>query len=263
MNRIPHPSPVIPHRPLIAGLRPALCALLALCALRPAPGLATDPTMSSLADVPTPVGTEAIAILKSGSWYKWQVSNMKSYFNDTLNFIPAGTTINSGTWHAALIGSAYGGTGLNTSTSTGFPYVSSGTWSVSNTLSTTYPFTAPHLIGNSTAPTKAAGVCAGTTPTITLDGGASDMSGLLTVTTGTSPQAASGILVTLTFASAYGTAPHVVLTPASQSAAQLSTGSTGQWPYVTTTTTTLVISKGGSTALAASTAYAWYYTVMQ
>ncbi len=42
----------------------------------------------------------------------------------------AGGTITSGTWQGSPIGPTYGGTGLNTSSSTGVPYISSGTWSV-------------------------------------------------------------------------------------------------------------------------------------
>jgi site-specific recombinase XerD len=42
----------------------------------------------------------------------------------------SGGTISNGTWNGAIIGSAHGGTGLNTSSSTGFPYISSGTWNL-------------------------------------------------------------------------------------------------------------------------------------
>jgi hypothetical protein len=43
-------------------------------------------------------------------------------------------TIGSGTWHGTAVGSQYGGTGINTSSSTGVPSVSSGTWSVASAL---------------------------------------------------------------------------------------------------------------------------------
>jgi len=39
-------------------------------------------------------------------------------------------TITSGTWNATAISATYGGTGINTSSSTGVPFISSGTWSV-------------------------------------------------------------------------------------------------------------------------------------
>ncbi len=42
--------------------------------------------------------------------------------------------ITTGTWNATAIGAQYGGTGLNTSASTGVPIISSGTWSVSSQL---------------------------------------------------------------------------------------------------------------------------------
>jgi hypothetical protein len=43
-------------------------------------------------------------------------------------------TITSGTWNATDIGATYGGTGINTSASTGVPVISAGTWSVDSTL---------------------------------------------------------------------------------------------------------------------------------
>ncbi len=39
-------------------------------------------------------------------------------------------TIGTGTWHGTAVAPQYGGTGLNTSASTGFPSISSGTWSI-------------------------------------------------------------------------------------------------------------------------------------
>ncbi|MEK7817050.1 MAG: hypothetical protein AAB281_02210, partial [Actinomycetota bacterium] len=46
-------------------------------------------------------------------------------------------TIASGTWQGSAIGAQYGGTGLNTSASTGVPSISSGTWSVAASLAAT------------------------------------------------------------------------------------------------------------------------------
>ena len=42
--------------------------------------------------------------------------------------------ITSGTWNATAIGAQYGGTGINTSASTGVPIISSGTWSTESQL---------------------------------------------------------------------------------------------------------------------------------
>lgn len=46
-------------------------------------------------------------------------------------------TITSGIWHGTAIGAQYGGTGLNTSASTGVPSISGGTWSVNTQLPVT------------------------------------------------------------------------------------------------------------------------------
>ncbi len=43
-------------------------------------------------------------------------------------------TINTGSWKAGLITNTYGGTGLNTSSSTGVPVINQGIWSVNNSL---------------------------------------------------------------------------------------------------------------------------------
>lgn len=39
-------------------------------------------------------------------------------------------TVTTGTWNATAVGAQYGGTGLNTSASTGYPSLSTGTWSI-------------------------------------------------------------------------------------------------------------------------------------
>ena len=48
--------------------------------------------------------------------------------------INASGQVTAGTWQGTAIGAQYGGTGINTSASTGVPTISSGTWSVSATL---------------------------------------------------------------------------------------------------------------------------------
>jgi hypothetical protein len=51
--------------------------------------------------------------------------------------INASGQIVAGTWMGSAIGAQYGGTGLNTSASTGVPTISSGTWSVASSLGVT------------------------------------------------------------------------------------------------------------------------------
>lgn len=109
-----------------------------------------------------------------------------------------------------------------------------------------------HVItGNASGSTTiAAGAGAGTGPTVSITG--NDTSGTITVTTGTSP--AAGVLATVTFASAYGSAPGVILEP---------TGGNGATLQHYTTTTTTTFSLNSNNVPAASTAYTYRYMVMQ
>lgn len=117
--------------------------------------------------------------------------------------------------------------------------------------------TAKHFIGGGSAPTIAAGAGAGTGPTVSIAG--SDTAGTVTVTTGTLPSGSS-IVATITFATAYGSAPKgVLLFPQSSSTALLS-GAT--MIYTTSTTTTFVINSG-TTGLTAATTYVWSYVIIQ
>lgn len=116
-----------------------------------------------------------------------------------------------------------------------------------------------HLVGSTTAPTGAVGTGAGTSPSaVTFSANATDLSGDVLVTTGTLPTAGATVL-TVTFNTAYGTAPTVLLSPANAATALLS-GVT--MVYSTSTTTTFVIT-AGSTGLVAATAYAWHYHIIQ
>jgi parallel beta-helix repeat protein len=77
---------------------------------------------------------------------------------------------------------------------------------------------AGHIITAGSNPTIAANTAACTTPTVSVSG--TDTAGSVTVTTGTGC-AAPGDLATITFATAFGATPKVVLTPASANAAGL------------------------------------------
>lgn len=117
-----------------------------------------------------------------------------------------------------------------------------------------------HLIGTSTAPTIAAGTGAGTTPTVSITG--TDLAGYISVTTGTVPTL-SATVVTITFNAAYGAAPRaVILTPANSNTALL-TGVTQVFVDQAGITTTTFAITAGTTALTGSTAYKFYYTVIQ
>jgi len=113
-----------------------------------------------------------------------------------------------------------------------------------------------HIVGNGLAPAIAAGTAAGTGPTLILDG--SDLSGRISVTTGSAP-ASSAIVATVTFATAFGAAPKaVILTPANSATAALS-GAAAPWIDLASDISTSMFRFRVSTALAATTAFQWYY----
>lgn len=106
------------------------------------------------------------------------------------------------------------------------------------------------IVTNGATPTIAAGAAAGTGATVSVTG--NDISGVITITTGTSPT--SGTLATLTFALPYATAPRVTLSANNASAAQLTN-------YVASTTTNFTLSTPATPV--ASTTYTFYYHVIQ
>lgn len=109
-----------------------------------------------------------------------------------------------------------------------------------------------------TATSIATGAGAGTlTQTATLDVNANDISGTITVNTGTAPSVGS-VIATVTFGAAKSTAPHVVMWPANAATSVLAL-----LPYTTGTTTTFTISSGAALALVGATTYSWNYVVVQ
>lgn len=121
-----------------------------------------------------------------------------------------------------------------------------------------------HLIGNGTAPTIAAGVGAGTSPTVSITG--TDLGGYISVTTGTLPTLA-GTIATITFNSAYGVAPRCVQVSCANDAACALMGTVNivYAPQASTTTTTFIIKQTATAvaALTAATAYTFYYQIIQ
>jgi hypothetical protein len=113
-----------------------------------------------------------------------------------------------------------------------------------------------HIISGGSAPSIAAGPAACTTPTVNVSG--TDTAGLITVTAGTAC-GSGGKLAAVTFNSAFGAAPRVVLTAANDNAAGLhyyadnNTISTTAFDLTTQTADTIVN----------ATVYRWYYHVMQ
>lgn len=112
-----------------------------------------------------------------------------------------------------------------------------------------------HLLSTATAaPGIVAGAAAGTSPTVSIAG--TDLAGIITVTTGTSP--GTGTLATIAFTVAFAAAPRAIhLTPAGANSAGLA-GTYANSANVTTGQFTI----DAQVAPTASTAYKWHYAVL-
>jgi hypothetical protein len=119
---------------------------------------------------------------------------------------------------------------------------------------------AQHFSGlTNSAPSFVAGAGAGTGPTLALNSNSNDLSGYLSVTTGSSPTASAAI-ATLTFGTPYATLAKCGLWPANAAASAL-TGAAKAFIPVGSNTAFAITS--GATALAATTLYTWGYTCTQ
>jgi hypothetical protein len=132
------------------------------------------------------------------------------------------------------------------------------------TVNSTATVSAQHFSGYASGtyastPTFTAGSGAGTSPTLAANANSNDLSGYLTVTTGTSP-AASAAIATGTFGTAYATLAKCVLWPANAASSAL-TGAAKA--YIPVGSNTAFAITAGTTALAASTLYTWGYTCTQ
>lgn len=132
---------------------------------------------------------------------------------------------------------------------------------VSSRLSVVGTIAGTHLKGLGAAPTISAGSGAGTggltAPVVSVSG--TDSSGEITVTTGNGILSLGATVMTLTFASPYGTSPHVIFSPANAATALLS-GATGL--FVSSTASNFGFTSG-SAALTALTTYKWSYQVIE
>lgn len=115
----------------------------------------------------------------------------------------------------------------------------------------------PHIISTGSTPGIAAGAGAGTSPTISISG--TDMAGTISLTAGTTPTAGQ-IIATITFATAYGAAPIVVMQPANQA---LNSATVFPTISVASGTTTFTFYTNNVTGVLGSTHYEWNYIVVQ
>jgi len=114
-----------------------------------------------------------------------------------------------------------------------------------------------NIIGGGT-PSIAAGPGAGTGPTVSITG--TDRAGVISVTCGTTPSGAASIIATITFSTAFATAPPIVIvTPANPNAAAI--GTNGVFVSNGTTTTTFKLNTNTTASLVDGIGYLWYFFV--
>ena len=117
----------------------------------------------------------------------------------------------------------------------------------------------PKLKGNSSTPSIAGGAGAGTAPTVSITG--TDLAGEITVTTDSDPSTGNKFC-TVTFATAFSSAPYVVIYPSNDNAIiDLTKFQAGL--YVTSTTTTFVLNTNSITAPTISSEMKFMYHVIQ
>jgi hypothetical protein len=183
------------------------------------------------------------------------------------NTLTIGGTATATRTHSYSTGATVGGGTLNVNFATGGAVSSSTNINFGSNISATMidmkgVLQINHLAGNSNIPLIAAGVGSGTTPTVSVGTGSTDLSGFINVTTGTTPTL-SGIIVTVTFATAFAAAPKcIMITPANATTSALAVGSMAFVDQAGITTTTFALT-AGTVALTGATAYKWYYTVIQ
>lgn len=139
------------------------------------------------------------------------------------------------------------------------------TLSIPQAVSTTSDVKFRALGGGGSAPTIASGdlgTGAGSSPTTTITG--NSIVFRFDCTTGSSP-AANSTIARFTFDHTFSNAPLVLMIPANgiSWAAQSTTAQAVRVPNGNITTTTFILQSGSSSALAASTAYSWYFIILR
>lgn len=112
------------------------------------------------------------------------------------------------------------------------------------------------IVGTGTQPTIAPGAGAGTGGTAAVDAHAHDSSGTITVILGSIPT--SGTVATLTFGSAFSTAPHCVMSPGSSASAL-----NGSVTFNVQSTTTATLSSSSAVSGTSGDSLVWNYACQQ
>jgi hypothetical protein len=119
-----------------------------------------------------------------------------------------------------------------------------------------------HLVGSSGLPSVASGSGAGSGPTLSLQTGATDLSGYVKLTTGSAP-VAGAIVAAVGFNVPYTAVPKVFFWPANDNAAAQVGTASPQVYSANINEAGFIITQGSGEALQADTDYVWGYMVTQ
>lgn len=245
----------IPGYPVRVGARPgAIYPLYINSGQSLTPGTAIAPSTNGTSIIKTAGNAPTIAI---------SVATQLSTTEPIANCIWIGPSLGGAASPAGLTWEVVIGlvSELSVSAAAMFPTTNLGLTNGTSALYWDGAFSRKYYDRQSGATTIAAGTGAGTGPTISLAAGSTDQKGCIVLTTGTVP-GASATIATVTFSSAWAATPSgLVISPATASAAALS----GNSQVVATRaglTTGVFTLTSGSAALAATTAYEWFYELM-
>ncbi len=118
-----------------------------------------------------------------------------------------------------------------------------------------------HISGSGSTPTGSVDTGAGVGATMTITG--TDLAGRIELITGTGPTAVNTIVCSITFATAFASAPRVVILTPATTAAAVQGGTDGVYVNAAEITTTGFVIRNPNSALSGpTTTYRWYYLVV-
>lgn len=136
------------------------------------------------------------------------------------------------------------------------------TWDETNLTIVGNAILGVHLKVQGTIPSIAAGIGAGTSPTVAIDTNATDTAGKISITTGTSPTGVGSVIVTVTFATAFTNAPYVYIFPLNRKAiAQQAVP--GDEVIIGTITASTFTLAAGTNGLTASTLHTYHFLCVE
>jgi hypothetical protein len=208
----------------------------------------------------SPVGAAPVANTTGGATFAGGIQGSSASLSSTLTVAGAATLNGSltATGTALYKNTANSSSAFQIQDSSSvalFTADTSATKIIIRSLDVTYNLSvAGHIVTGGATPSVAANAAACTAPTVSISG--TDTAGSIIVTTGTGC-GATGSLATVTFVTAFGATPKIVLTPAGANAAQLNAYQDDS------ALTTGSFQVGIVNAPADSTTYRWHYYALQ